>query len=287
MKSIFSPAKVNLILSIHNKNVNGYHELTSLMAPLDFGDTIKITINNAKKDRLISNNPLIDVKENTIIKASKLVRDLFKHKYYFDFNLIKKIPIGSGYGGGSSNAISTIKGILKILKEDIKTSDFLIIANRIGSDCAFFIEEKPAIVTGSGNKVDILEHSIIKKLKGLEIILFKPNFSISTKNAYQSKEIKFENKEHAKNRITSFKDDTIHKNLFNSFESFAVNKYISINLILEKLRKNHIPSLISGSGSGCFSLIPNENKIINERFIIKIVKDLYGNNAFIKKTKII
>ena len=110
MKTFFSPAKINLLLDIHSKRDDGYHELSSLVVGLDFGDLITIEKNSLNKDILECNDRTFLVMSATMLKGMKLLRNEIAIDDYFKFTLNKKIPSQAGFGGGSSNATTALNG---------------------------------------------------------------------------------------------------------------------------------------------------------------------------------
>ena len=120
MKTFFSPAKINLFLDIHQKRDDGYHDLSSLIVGLDFGDKITIEKINQSKDLLECNDPNIPCnEENLILKGVNLLRKEIQIEDSFKFTLNKKIPSQAGFGGGSSNAANAINGALDLIKKDL------------------------------------------------------------------------------------------------------------------------------------------------------------------------
>ena len=140
MATYFSPAKINLNLIIHKRLDTGYHLLSSIVVGLNFGDTIYIKPINGNKDIIECDNPNVPIdSRNLISKAMLLLRKKFDLKSHFLFKINKNIPCGSGYGGGSSNAITAIKAVLEISSLNISKSELQEIASSIGSDCYFFL----------------------------------------------------------------------------------------------------------------------------------------------------
>jgi 4-diphosphocytidyl-2-C-methyl-D-erythritol kinase len=97
--SIHSPAKVNLMLSVHGRRTDGFHELTSLMVALKFGDTLTVRIADSGEDILVCSNPDVPTSsDNLILKAAEALRTRLKGAAHFEFNLEKRTPMGAGFG---------------------------------------------------------------------------------------------------------------------------------------------------------------------------------------------
>ena len=95
--TIHSPAKVNLMLSVHGRRPDGFHELTSLMVALKFGDALTVRIRNANEDVLRCSDPAVPSgAENLVLRAASAFRECLGQSVYFEFHLEKRIPMGAG-----------------------------------------------------------------------------------------------------------------------------------------------------------------------------------------------
>jgi 4-diphosphocytidyl-2-C-methyl-D-erythritol kinase len=151
MQTFFSPAKINLLLDVHHRRDDGYHDLSSLVVGLDFGDLITIEISNLKKDVLACNDPNIPCDErNLILKGMNLLRKELTIDEYFKFTLNKKIPAQAGFGGGSSNATTALNGVLSLIEKNISDKTLNYILSQIGADCTFFKNPVPSMMSGIG-----------------------------------------------------------------------------------------------------------------------------------------
>lgn len=290
MTTFFSPAKINLLLDIHGKREDGYHDLSSLIVGLDFGDFINIKKIKGSEDLLECNDPNIPCDENNLIlKAMALLRKEIPIDQYFKFSLNKKIPSQAGFGGGSSNATTAIKGVLDLIGENLPSENLNALLSQIGADCSFFQNPVSSMMTGKGEIIDPLEPSISDKLKGQKILIFKPSFNISTAAAYcELGEDSFKSKTHTTQKIEEFKNTGAYNTLIqNSFSKPLEHKYIALKSLLKTLNDHEIPSMISGSGSGCFSLLSRENTNNQRIFIKDCVKNAFGKGAFLEETQIL
>lgn len=290
MKTFFSPAKINLSLDIHYKRDDGYHDLSSLIVGLDFGDLITIEAIKGSKDLLECNDPNIPCDQrNLILKGMYLLRKEFKINDHFKFSLNKKIPSQAGFGGGSSNAATAINGVLSIIKKDISDKKLHHLLSKIGADCSFFHNPVPSVMTGIGDMIQPLNSTISERLKGQKVLIYKPSFSISTKNAYtELNEASFIKKVETAEKIEAFEKSLDYKQLmFNSFSQHLEDKYIALKLLLKTLNNQKIPSMISGSGSGCFSLLSERNANNQLTFVKNSVQDAFGTDAFFEEAHIL
>ena len=264
-KKIFSPAKINLFLAIDNLRNDGFHNLVSVIAPLAWGDTLYVTWNKMQgKDQLfVKGLPMKIDSNNLVLKAAKAYRKYCKFNGYFNFYLDKKIPIGSGLGGGSSNAVAAIQGMQSCLGYRLSDKITFKIAQQLGSDCVFFLHNQPIIVREKGDSIEFLTRNEIEVLKGKKILVFKPNFKILTKNAYKIFHID-RNNQHTRSqliekKLNQWRNYLTTKNIIQPYNDFNVtitSKYIALDILLKDINKNlNVFCEMSGSGSACFAII--------------------------------
>ena len=290
MKTFFSPAKINLFVDIHQKRDDGYHDLSSLIVGLDFGDKITIEKINQSKDLLECNDPNIPCdEENLILKGVNLLRKEIQIEDSFRFTLNKRIPSQAGFGGGSSNAANAINGVLNLIKKDLSDKKRALLLSQIGADCSFFDNPIPSIMTGVGNLIHPLDSNISNYLKGQKVLIYKPSFSISTANAYRElNKSAFIDKSQTSKKVEVFKKTLNYKQLItNSFTQQLEHKYIALKSLLKTLNDQEIPSMVSGSGSGCFSLLSKGNANNQLTFVKNCVQDAFGKDVFFEEAHIL
>lgn len=280
---VHSPAKVNLLLSIHGKRPDDFHELTSLVAALEFGDELSVESNNSVDVLHCSDPALSTGAENLVLKAAAAFRNRLGCDVYFKFNLEKRIPVGAGLGGGSGNAAAALRGMNQLLGEPLSRQVLLEVAAELGSDCPFFIEGNPAWMCGRGEEIEPLDKALAEQLHGVPVVLFKPEFSVNTAWAYKYLATNMPHLyklEAVETRLVehSIRDGNFKKVLFNTFETSVGNKYLAIPTLLEQLRDLGVACLMSGSGSCCFALL--EDKHVPVAQIKRVVQDAWGKSVF-------
>lgn len=174
-----SNAKINLGLNITNKRADGFHELESIFLPIPIYDII--SIEKAKELSFSSEGISIpgESSSNLCLKAFELIREK-RDIPNVKIHLNKMVPIGAGLGGGSSNGAFVLKMLDEIFELNFSILELELMAMELGSDCAFFIKNKPCFVTGRG---EILDFNLELTIKGY-MILVNPGIHISTKEAY-------------------------------------------------------------------------------------------------------
>jgi len=176
-----SPAKINLRLEILKKRKDGYHELKTIFQKIDLHDTIHFSLKKEKGISITTDHPALSVGKNNIVYQA--VQTMFKRADYqggVHIEIEKRIPLGAGLGGGSSNAATTLKALNQLLKIDLPKKDLMKIGLGIGADIPFFFLKGAAIGLGIGERLKEIE------LPSLWYVLIYPNFQVSTRWAYQN-----------------------------------------------------------------------------------------------------
>jgi 4-diphosphocytidyl-2-C-methyl-D-erythritol kinase len=160
--TIFSPAKINLFLAVTGRRADGYHDLVSVVAPLDFGDLLIAETGERKPEAgrqfdLECNDPEVPVDgNNLILKAAKAFVVATGWMEPVAFRLDKRIPVGAGLGGGSSNATATLLALNQLSGANLGRAELAGLAAGIGSDCPLFLEGGPVIMRGRGERIESL-----------------------------------------------------------------------------------------------------------------------------------
>ena len=247
-------SKINLSLNINSKLKNGLHDIQSYYCLINLFDKIKIRKIDKKKDKVVFFGPFvkhIKKSNNSIINLLKLLRKLELISGYYSVNVIKNIPVFSGLGGGTSNAASVLKFLLKgkVSKKILEKVEKLI-----GSDLRLFFHKQ-------GFLQNLRTIKTIKKQK-LFFLLSRPNIICSTKKIY-SKVKKYSKKKkfnfQKMNNKKGFMNYILEQN--NELQSIVEEEYPSIKILLKDINteKGCYFSRMSGSGSVCYGLFNNES----------------------------
>lgn len=261
--TIFPNAKINLGLNVYKKDESGYHELDTIMLPIDLKDELDILIfERIGNLKIVCSDENIPIDEKNILyKTYKLFfKKIKKENLEINVNLKKNIPSEAGLGGGSSDAAFFLKVLNEYYDDYFNIEDLKKIAFEIGSDVPFFLENKASRIFGKGEKINILE-SILET----NLILLKPNFGISTKLAYETfdelKEVKYSNLNEIEKGILTNDIYLIEKNVENCLEQ-AVQNNENIRILKSSL-KAILPNkkfFMTGSGSVFFAFISENEK---------------------------
>ncbi len=263
----FPNCKINLGLHIVNKRADGFHNLETIFYPILLCDAVEIiTSSSTNAVTYSSTGNTIDGAEedNLCIKAYHLLKKDFPNLPNIKLHLHKVIPTGAGLGGGSADAAFALKLINDKYKLNLSTSKLLNYALELGSDCPFFIINKPCFASGRGEVLEELEVD----LSSFKFVLINPNIHVNTGWAFgelakgpdvskPSDPYKKSIKEIIQQPITTWKE-----NLSNDFEKVVFEKYPTIKNIKEELYKQGaIYASMSGSGSTVFGIFKKEEKV--------------------------
>jgi 4-diphosphocytidyl-2-C-methyl-D-erythritol kinase len=245
----FPLCKINLGLNIAAKRADGYHDLVTCFYPLPWSDILEIISSN---DITFSHSGISipgNAADNLCLKAYHLLKKDFDIPAVH-IHLHKIIPTGAGLGGGSSDAAWTLRMLNSMFELKLSFSQLQSYASRIGSDCAFFIQDKPMIGKGRG---EVLEETTVS-LKNKFIVLVKPDVHVSTAEAYSN--VKPEIPETDLRQILSQSPVHQWKNLLkNDFEDSVFQKFPVIGKIKKTLyEEGALYASMSGSGSSVFGI---------------------------------
>ncbi|MGB9730450.1 MULTISPECIES: 4-(cytidine 5'-diphospho)-2-C-methyl-D-erythritol kinase [Calditerrivibrio] len=266
MDFIRSYAKINIFLHIINKRSDGYHDIFSLMAKIGLYDTVFVE----KSDRfeIDSNVRWLPTDENNIVyKVYQKVKEIYDIPPV-RFKIFKNIPAGAGLGGGSSNAEAGLTLLDVYFGLNMGYQEKMDVLKSVGSDTAFFLV-KDGVAYAEGRGEIVSKGPLLPKAK---ILLVKPPFSVSTKEAYAGVKLRLTNN-YNEDKIKSFVGygDMI-KMQENDFEYTIFEKYPELSWIKNMLIKFGADgALMSGSGSTVYGVFSNENKMNEaERFFRKL-----------------
>lgn len=263
-------AKINLSLRVYPTNEDGYHNINSLMVPIDLYDELLFSFSD--KDEVIIE---IYIENNIILKALNLFKETYNLKEKVRIEVNKKIPIAAGLAGGSSDASATLRGLNRLFNLNIPLKELEKLANILGSDNTFTLYSKPAICTGRGEILDF-----IGSIKEIPIIIIKPNFGLSTKTIYDDYEyVEKEDKTLIIKKALKNGDlSKVEANIFNDLEKPALknNEY---NDFCNKLETLKIKSYQSGSGPTRYLFDFEQYEMLNKNFSeCAIIKTKIINN---------
>jgi len=253
------------LLNILGKRPDGFHELETVMQPIDLCDDLILTLAGQGVQLTCSDPALPTDAGNLVHRAATAFLQTTRINAGIRIHLEKRIPLAAGLGGGSGNAASTLLGLNDLFGKPLTPDQLHQAAASLGSDVPFFLQTKPALATGRGEKIQPLE--FFSGLNGTAILLIHPGFGITTAWAYQQL-AQFPaalngQRGRAQKLIGLLQNADLSAasaEFYNSLEAPAFEKYPLLALYQEFLRAHGASAtLMSGSGSTTFAIARNEN----------------------------
>ena len=258
-----SPCKVNLILNILGKRADGFHELETVMQPVNICDAMSFERGGASLQLTCSHPELPCDSKNLVHRAATAFLAAANISDGVKIHLQKNLPLAGGIGGGSANAAVTFSALNELFGSPLPLQKLHELSATLGSDVPFFLYDQPALATGRGEKVQTLEN--FPALKGKAFFLVHPGFGISTPWSYQNL-ARFPKDQNgtagrAEKLVSFLQSGDLQKaaaEIYNSLEAPAFDKFPVLQLYKEFLSENGaLVSLMSGSGSTTFAIAQN------------------------------
>jgi len=257
----FPNAKINIGLNVIERREDGFHNVESVMVPITYCDSLEIILNGDETTikcdlGVLGNSVKGAVSDNLIFRAYELVASQYELPAV-RIRLLKTIPMGAGLGGGSADAAFTIRMLNDLCGLDLSTELMQTMCAELGSDCSFFIENHPALVSGRGEKLQ----SINLDLSGYCIVVIYPNLHINTKEAYSA----ITSDPDSSGQLAGMIQEPIEnwKNgIQNAFESSVFDRFPELSSI-----KDHLYQLgaeyatMTGSGSAIIGIFEKETTL--------------------------
>ena len=258
-----SPCKVNLILNILGKRPDGFHELETVMQPVNVCDGMTFERGGSGLQLTCSHPELPCDAKNLVHRAATAFLAAANIADGVKIHLQKNLPLAGGIGGGSANAAVTFSALNELFGAPLPLEKLHELSAALGSDVPFFLYDRPALATGRGEKVKTLEN--FPALKGKAFFLVHPGFGISTPWSYQNL-ARFPQDQNgtpgrAEKLVSALQTNdwpAITAQIYNSLEAPAFDKFPVLQLYQEFLRDNGaLAALMSGSGSTTFAILEN------------------------------
>jgi len=262
---LFPNCKINLGLNIIGKRPDGYHNLETVFFPVNIQDALEVIKSDNTKDEVDISLSGVSIKgnheDNLCFKAFALLKKDFPQLPAIMVHLHKTIPTGSGLGGGSANGASMLKLLNQKFALGLSTEQLLNYALQLGSDCPFFIINKPCFATGRG---EVLEE-INPDLSKYKLVIVNPGIHINTSWAFAQIQPAASTrpiKEIVLRSVEQWKDE-----LKNDFEESVLQHYPELKDLKNTLyQSGALYTSMSGSGSSFYGIFKIESMVETKRF---------------------
>ena len=248
-------AKINLGLRILRRRPDGYHDIESCMLPIGWADQLTVTLASEATDDRYEIEGLageLPIERNLIYKAVQLLRARHPEIPPLRLKLVKHIPTEAGLGGGSADAAYTLLAINELCRLELSPEQLETLAGELGSDCPFFIQSRPVLVTGRGERLTPL--TMPSALLGTWLLVVKPPIGMSTAEAYGQ----VTRHPEAEGKLATLLERPIaqwRELIVNDFESVVFAHYPELAALQDTLyRHGALYAAMSGSGTALYGI---------------------------------
>ena len=285
---IDAPAKINLFLALTGKRVDGFNQLISIISKLELKDTLKIRKSGKPGSLALTcpEYPDLETTQNLVAQAIDAWRKESGENMGLEIVLDKKIPLEAGLGGGSSDAVAALLGVNSLSLDPLSEEKLLAIAAKIGSDCPVFLQSGICQVEGRGELVTPLD---LPGRCNQEILLFRPPLGHPTGQIFQifEKIGKYSEEDGVRKKIKQWQsgETALQDFIYNDLEQAVFSKYLYFAPLYEEIRNQFgLHSMLSGSGSASFSLLPQD--FDREADLRAMIMDSLGEEVWFCRTRL-
>ena len=257
-------AKINLGLRILRRRPDGYHDIESCMLPISWADQLTVEIATGAVADSYEVSGLageLPIERNLVYKAVQLLRAQHPEIPPLQLKLEKLIPTEAGLGGGSADAAYTLLAINELCRLDLSTAQLEAMAGELGSDCPFFIQSRPVLVTGRGERLTPL--TMPPALLSKWLLVVKPPIGMSTAEAYRQ----VTRHPEAEGKLTTLLERPIaqwRELIVNDFESVVFAHYPELATLRDTLyRHGALYATMSGSGTALYGIF-DDNPLLDD-----------------------
>ena len=241
--TLIAPAKLNLFLHINARRDDGYHELETLFTFLEFGDDLTFTVTHGPDIKVTGDTNSIALTDNLIYKAALLLQQHCRCQQGVSIKLLKRLPMGGGVGGGSSDAATTLLALNKLWDCHLSLHELANLGVTLGADVPVFINGHTAIAHGIGEQLHNVE------LPKRWYCVIHPGEHVSTAKIFTHPDLKRD--------TPKLKADWQTENLRNDCEALVKKLCPEVEKALQWLLK-YAPSKMTGTGACCFAEFSTE-----------------------------
>lgn len=275
-------AKINLALYVGDRRPDGYHDISSVMQCINLYDTVKIKKNNTGEINCKTDcAELLNDDTNIAVKAAKLIKEECALSCGFDIFINKRIPLGGGMAGGSTDAAAVLSGVNSVCNLKKTKAELMELGKKLGADVPFCIFKQTALAGGIGEKIVPVFCPC-----NYYVAVVNPNINVSTGKIFNMMDEEKRSIKKCDKIIDALKSGCfkeICKLLDNDMQKYTARNHPEIEEIVKKLKEAGAENAImSGSGSTCFGLFekkPQEETLygIFPNYFVHIAKPVFQN----------
>ncbi len=246
MLTLPAPAKLNLMLHITGRRADGYHELQTLFQFLDYGDELSFRLREDGQIRLLTELPGVDHDSNLIVRAARLLQRESGCTLGADIQLTKRLPMGGGIGGGSSDAATTLVGLDHLWNTRLGEDRLAELGLNLGADVPVFVRGRAAFAEGVGERLQPVD------LAEPWFLVIAPQVSVSTAEIFADPEL-------TRNTPAITVRSLLAGGGHNDCQPVVEKRYPEVRNALSLLNK-FVQARMTGTGACVFGSFPNEGE---------------------------
>ncbi len=246
MLTLPAPAKLNLMLHITGRRADGYHELQTLFQFLDYGDELVLRPREDGQIRLLTELPGVDHDSNLIVRAARLLQRESGCALGADIQLTKRLPMGGGIGGGSSDAATTLVGLDHLWNTRLGEDRLAELGLNLGADVPVFVRGRAAFAEGVGDRLQPVH------LPEPWFLVIAPQVSVSTAEIFADPEL-------TRNTPAITVRSLLAGGGHNDCQPVVEKRYPEVRNALSLLNK-FVQARMTGTGACVFGSFPNEGE---------------------------
>ena len=257
-------AKINLFLKVLGTRADGYHELETVFLPIPgLYDDVTVMASENQGLSISCNDHELETEKNLCLKAARAFCNQTGLPQAFHVDLVKRIPVAAGLGGGSSDAAATILQLNRYLQKPLSHGELVKLAATVGADVPFFLKPTPSAATGIGDVLSPIDVSA-----NLDVLVISPGIPIPVKWAYDHcKPQPAVTLDEFRRTCASDSVETIAKLCHNDLEYAIFDKFPLIAMMRDHLlAQGALCVHVSGSGSSLFAILPPNRHDIRDDF---------------------
>jgi 4-diphosphocytidyl-2-C-methyl-D-erythritol kinase len=252
-------AKINLDLRVLGARPDGFHELRTIFQTISLADTVEIAFTPARKTTIDLHDSL-RIADNLMVRAARLAMEAMRVTGRVAMTLTKRIPMGAGLGGGSSDAAAVLLALPVLAGRALDLPKLSSLAEQLGSDVGFFLLGGTAVGIGRGSELFPLPDSPAR-----HAVVVAPGVQINTAQAYRDLSPRL-TMESQQNKIFSFQSQTWDRDSLasaaNDFEAVVFEQHPALAAVKKRLvRSGATLAMMTGSGSAVFGLFQDRNGV--------------------------
>lgn len=241
-----APAKLNLFLHVTGRRADGYHLLQTAFRLLDWGDRLSFTRRDDGVIVRATDVPGVPAEQDLVVRAARLLRQATGCRDGAEIALDKRLPMGGGLGGGSSDAATTLIALNRLWRTGLRRDALAALGLQLGADVPFFIFGRDAFAEGVGEKLQPLE------LPPAWYVVAAPPVTVPTGEIFSAEEL---TRDTRPIKITDFAASTTR----NDLQAVAVRHYPEVGAAIDWLAR-FAPARMTGSGACVFAQVADETE---------------------------